>query len=164
MGLVVKVYSNLTPLDGDQDTDVLLRTGRWVNVHNYPEFSSRCNLFPKGEYEGDLIMDCVWAQSCRNFNNFRRGIARVVGINFDDMNKDTWLNYKDVDFFELLWFADNEGTIDYVIAEKLHNDFVNNLFRAEENTTFWKVWGDAYLNWIEGLRICFHNKGLMSFG
>lgn len=55
-------------------------------------------------------------------------------------------------FVELTWFADNEGVIGYVVAEKLYKDFVDNYEKAKAySQTFedGEYWFKKYETWMQ---------------
>lgn len=66
------------------------------------------------------------------YNDFRQEICKMIhGVEPEEI----WDNiekYKDSEFVEMINFADNEGSFDFVIAEKLYNEFQKYKSKAKQ--------------------------------
>jgi hypothetical protein len=138
MGLDVKVFQNITKLPKDaEDYDFI--------ASNYKEFKEQCqNLEWEAKYKAETKKRMI-SYPCSSHNDFRRELAEMIG-----KERRFWENPdmpKDVPFYELFNFADNEGTIDWESSQKLYNDFVSHKKLATEKLPLYYL--EYYGRWLE---------------
>lgn len=138
MGLDVKVFQNITKLPNDaEDYDFI--------AHNYKEFNERSkNLEWYGKYKAADKKRMI-SYSCSLHNDFRRELAVLIG-----KERRFWESSdvpKDVPFYELFDFADNEGTIDWESSQNIYNDFVKYKQSATEKLPVYYL--EIYDRWLE---------------
>ena len=115
MGLDVKVFQNITKLPKDSNEYGFI-------AYNYKEFKERSkNLEWEAKYKGETTKRMI-SYSCSFHNEFRRELAVLIGKERKFWEKPNIP--KNVPFYELFDFADNEGTIDWESSKNLYKDFV----------------------------------------
>lgn len=143
MGLDITVYSNVVPfdeknipLDSDGEMD-------WDYIYDHG--IRKAFAFPGMEQSLRPLTQDSWVQASGESWSFRAGSysgynwfrdhlsTMALGVDSGTVwaNPDT---YRDQPFFELINFADNEGTIGGEAARDLHEDFTN--FLAQATTYF----------------------------
>jgi hypothetical protein len=138
MGLDVKVFQNITKLSKDEeDYDFI--------ASNYKEFKERCsNLEWGAKYKAETEKRLI-SYAYSYHNDFRRELAEMIGE-----EKNFWESpdvSKDVPFYELFDFPDNEGTIDWESSQNLYNDFVQYKQLATEKLPLHYL--EYYGRWLE---------------
>jgi hypothetical protein len=136
MGLDVSVYQNNKVLDineDDEDYD--------YDFHAFAqeeEWEDRIKNLEKDRfYEGDQVAHLV-SYPYSSHNRFREELIRLIGrsdllyphdgkINWDKLHPE-----KNLPFYELIYFSDCEGVLDWQTSEKLYNDFKNHEFFANQ--------------------------------
>lgn len=165
MGLDVSVYQNYKLLDineedenYDYDFQAFVLEEEWEN---------RIKHLEKGKfYEGDQVAHLI-SYPYSSHNRFREELIRLVGkshllqadgrIDWDKLYEES-----DTPFYELVYFADNEGVLDWETSEKLYNDFkqheflANQVFKNEEHNL------RRYNNWMETFELG-KDKGVVVF-
>jgi hypothetical protein len=138
MGLDVLVFQNIKKLPKDvEDYDFV--------ASNYKEFKERCQNLEWGEkYNGETKKRMI-SYPYSFHNEFRRELAVLIG-----KERRFWESpdvSKDVPFYELFDFADNEGTIDWESSKNLYTDFVEYKQLATEKLP--KEYLEYYNMWLE---------------
>lgn len=138
MGLEVKVFQNIAKLPKDaEDYDFI--------ASNYKVFKERCqNLEWDAKYKAETKKRMI-SYPCSSHNDFRRELAVLIG-----KERKFWESPdipKDVPFYELFDFADNEGTIDWESSQNLYNDFVEHKQLATEKLPVYYL--EYYGRWLE---------------
>lgn len=182
MGLDMSCYSNVKPAtDGHDipDGESWCEADDHVKVYAYSGFTHALTgvaaettvtntdlgggmLEVKGCYDtSESEYHGFRAGSYGGYNAFREELANMVGRSAGhywggDGNPD-W------PFYELVNFADNEGTLDWVCAKALLDDFLQ--YRdefARRNPPEKNWWLETYDDWITGLRLA-ADHGLVVF-
>ena len=132
-----------------------------VNVFSY-EFEpiKHLTMFEEGYYE-DLDESDYVHFSYGLYNMFRKNICKLaLGEDIEYV----WDNIEDYigkPFIEFINFADNEGSFDYVVAEKLYNDFKEYLPKVEQE--FDKIDIEKYKKYMEILKQAVDYKGIVYY-
>lgn len=152
MGLDITVYSELKKVHGN-------RSDARVYLYNLPSFKARNTKFPKGHYSAEPIF------SAHNFygkyGQFRSLLAQLIGAKDQE---EVWNNpetYSAKPFYELINFADNEGTIDYEVAERIAKAFEE--FEAKALSEFDEYNLGKYQDWQKAFRLAADNKGVVKY-
>lgn len=151
MGLDISVFKNL--VRQDQESEEL-----W-SIYNIDCFAERNTKFPSGQYCAERILR-FGAGSYGGYNQFRRSLANMLNTTPEAI----WENaaeWKDKPFYEIIDFADNEGSIDYEVAENLLSDFIEYKEKAEFVLSNWE-W-EKYKDFMAALTLCVENKGVMVY-
>ena len=162
MGLDVSVYQNvrITKSEDDYSFMAFVIDDAWKYKIN--------NLVDGAKYTGDAThADVSYPYGAHN--RFREDLLRLTGrsdlltergrIDWDALERES-----SIPFFELLFFADNEGCLDHSISDTLYRNFLEWLssaekFCAEDGYTLGK-----YKDWLrvfsdgkqEGSVVVFH--------
>lgn len=176
MGLDITAYSNLeylgdTNLYTDDDDPYYQGVYRTLAYAGF-ERSTR-GLPNHAKLTGQLIAE-GWAKktektesfnfragSYTGYNQSRRLLATFAQYEIGDNFRD----YADEPFFELIWFADNEGTIGPEAAEDLYIDFTvyrDDWLKFIEADAF-NYYTDWYDNWIKAFDLG-RQHGMVVFG
>ena len=102
----------------------------------------------------------VMSSSYTGYGLFREKLAALVGLTPSQVWADPAAHSGDP-FFELINFADNEGTIGPDAAGDLLQDFRDHEAAAELALDAWEM--SSYKGWIEGLALA-TDHGAISFG
>jgi len=151
MELDISVYKNVIPSDDETEC---------FTIYNIPEFRARCTAFPEGDYEAEEIFS-FRAGSYSTYNELRRQIAGLINTTPEKV----WKNpdyYSQKPFYELINFADNEGTIDFIVSEKLAKDFQQSLPLAEERIIK-SHYLETYKCFLTAFTLAAKNKGIVRF-
>ena len=117
--------------------------------------------FPEGYYDTQFLNAPDFDMGYGGYNHFRQKICLMVhGVTPDDIwdNIDKWLGKP---FIEFINFADNEGSFDFVIAEKLYKNFSDFKEKAEKELP-----ADLYrryCDYMEILKVVYENKGVIYY-
>lgn len=162
MGLDINIYKNVKVVEGDrQDDDFEWDFIAYV-IDDRWKFKIK-NLEEDKSYVGDRLDELSFGYSYGTHSWFRNHLCSLVldkplGKFYDEMNED-------MDFIELIDFADNEGCLDWEVSEKLYNDFVKwdekakeYLKGEEEARHFYRI----YTNWLEAFKAA-KDKGVIEF-
>lgn len=101
------------------------------------------------------------AGSYSSYGNFRRALARAAWGFEPDYEKSHPDQLRDLPFFELIYFADNEGTIGPASAADLAADFVEHGERVAPQLDEWDA--SSYLEWTRAFQAA-AGHGLVVFG
>lgn len=115
MGLDVRCVYNLTPSEDDENYDVYISTPKFDDVDHV-------TMFEFGAYKCES--SCIFrAGAYSAYNRFRNSISTIaLSVKAEEVWENP-LKYKGKPFFEIINFTDCDGCFDYVIADKLLNDF-----------------------------------------
>ncbi|MCX4259527.1 MAG: hypothetical protein OSJ34_07400 [Muribaculaceae bacterium] len=117
--------------------------------------------------EGYWLCKCLGSayldMPCSTFNDFRRAVCAPIHGDWERYTGDVEAGRVLCDgaFAEFLWFADNEGCFDYVVAEKLLNDFVT--CKDKIYPTLDKYDRYHYLVYTRILEECVRDKGVVYY-
>ena len=143
MGLSVRVYVNIKPSEFEEDSAFFAYVidDDWKHCIKNLEYD-------KG-YTGDMVyegMDYPYSSHSR----FRESLVKVMARAdlLDGEGKIKWkVLPKDLPFYDLIWFADNEGCLDWEISETIHADFV--LFDKAAKKILSDYEYNIYKTWME---------------
>lgn len=116
--------------------------------------------FEEGVYDTEYLDSPDFSMSYSGYNRFREQICLMVhGIMpneiWGDINE--WVGKS---FVEFINFADNEGSFDYLIAEKLYKDFSDFKEKAKQAMPDWYNSYCAYMNILKAVS---DNKGVIYY-
>ena len=128
MGLDITAYSRLHEVERDNEyVKEFLEHGHWFEIHDAvlqwqnKEFPGRANGLKAGVYSFCDQLS-FRAGSYGGYNEWRDQLANMIGW---ENAEDYWKDAKPGEpFYDLINFADNEGTIGSEAAAKLARDFV----------------------------------------
>ena len=146
MGLDVSVYKNIKRTDVEDEIDFTAFV-----IDESWKYKIK-NLEDGKDYKGEPTdADVRYAYSTHN--RFRETLLKIIGRNdlLLENGKIDWVrieNEKQMPFYELIWFADNEGCLDFEISNILYNDFLKYKelavkYLADDDYTLQK-----YLDWL----------------
>jgi hypothetical protein len=105
------------------------------------DFPEQIDVLLEGMYKVEGDSHCFHAGSCGSYGDWRKQLANMIGTTAEKIWADPT---QKLPFVELIWFADNEGTIGPHTSMKLHKDFVDNLDKAKEFSVTLPFEGAAY--------------------
>ena len=154
MGVSIRVYTDIKETNEEEsDFRAFTLEGFEDRIKNL-----KFNSYYKGKYEGTFI-----SYPCSSHNIFRQNLAILI-----DKPKGFWYEYdyhtyrinKNVPFYELFEFADNEGCIDYESSEELYKDFnhYKNIAKDQLSNEIFEY----YEEWLNIFSIA-RNKGVVVF-
>lgn len=151
MSVYISAYKVIRPLDDpDNDHTTMIYTLDFPCVEHLSSFK-------EGWYEVEEIHNPFIDMTYSGYRRFREWIAQtVLGVECQVIYDNLGI-YKNEPFFELINFADNEGCFDFVIAEKLLDDF--NMFKEEMEGRFLPT----YLNYMGILENAVKCKGIVKY-
>lgn len=158
MGLDVSVYQNIKKVElENDDSEEFYENQDFRAFVICDEWKYKVkNLVYDSYYTGDVVgPDFGYPYSAHM--HFRNQLASITG----DMN---WTNEVDETkpYFELLYFADNEGCLDWEISEKLYNEFVDNRELAMSKLGYDEAFVRRYDIWTEIFKLG-KDKGVVVF-
>lgn len=171
MGLDLAAYSNVTVLPVDPEREIdgenairvfayagFERSTRGLADHDV--LSSDGRMIARREYDITASGSLYWsAGSYIGYGRFRESLAEIAGRPASDYRPDS---DGTAPFYELVWFADNEGAIGHEAAADLLADFQE--YRARYHSEHAdSQWADTYDEWIVGLTLA-ADHGLVHFG
>lgn len=116
--------------------------------------------FEEGVYDTEYLDSPDFSMSYSGYNRFRELICLMVhGVRPDVIwsNINNWLEKP---FVEFINFADNEGSFDYLIAEKLYKDFSDFKEKAKQ---YIPDWYNSYCAYMDILKAVSENKGVIYY-
>jgi hypothetical protein len=123
MGLYIRTYINLKFISSDEEAiDNLRDEPGYAEIHVNPYFPGRADSLQDGIYSCAEVFE-FRAGSYSWYGLFRRALAALGGM--EDVES-VWKHpktHEDQPFFELVNFADNDGTLDRSTCSKLADDF-----------------------------------------
>ncbi len=157
MGLDITAYKQLTKVAVAVDKDSEpLDGGEYFHAYANPDFPGREEGVEHHAYYSFVQDFAFRAGSYSGYGDWRRQLADLAG----------WPSYEAVQdatdgpFFELLWFADNEGTIGPVVSAKLAGDFAAYQSRADKHHDAW--FREKYTKWRAAFEMA-RDNGAVSF-
>lgn len=151
MSVYISAYKVIRPLDDpNHDRTMMIYTLDFPCVEHL-------SAFKEGWYEVEEIPNPFIDMAYSGYWRFREWISQIVlGVEcqviYDHLEA-----YANAPFFELINFADNEGCFDFVIAEKLLDDF--NRFKDKVRGTFLPT----YLSYMGILENAVKCKGIVKY-
>ena len=115
----------------------------------------------EGVYETEYLDTPDFGMAYSSYNRFREAVCEMAHkcSPYDIWNNiENWIGKSLVEFIN---FADNEGSFDYVIAEKLYNDFESHLDTAKNELH--RDHFDSYKIYMEILKSVSDNKGVIYY-
>lgn len=162
MGLDIVAHSKIEPVtDLPEDEDDRYEAG-FIRAYVLTGFDQSLRGLEDGQWyrsTGDTLHFCAGSYS--GYNHFREALSRAV---YDVDPATVWANpdaYRDRPFFELINFADNEGTIGPEAAADLAADF-----DEWADTVHERLDDDYYRAKYDEWRAAFHlaaGSGLVNF-
>lgn len=159
MGLSVTVYKNIKHCN-DEDANFVAyvadKSWKWKVK----------NLIYNQAYKGDFI-DNVGIDCGYGFHGLFRGFLLKIAGRPDLIGSDGKVEYekiykeKGLPFFDLIDFADNEGCLDWEVAEKILVDF--ELYAEKASQSDNAVMSERYVKWHGVFRAAVDHKGVIVF-
>lgn len=143
-----------------QRTDANNEDARYIFTYDFSPIE-HLTKFDEGFYKCERIEAPDFYMTYGTFMAFRRIICKMaLGVSLEHIliNAKKYINSP---FIELLYFADNEGSFDYAVAEKLYKDFLSLLDEAEKCLTGTML--QMYKIYMEILRIAAENKAVVYY-
>lgn len=117
--------------------------------------------FEEGYYKTERLEKSVTLDlSYTTYNRFRLAICNMVHHVTPSVIWTLIKLMKGKPFVELINFGDNEGCFDYIVAEKLYNDFVTYRDRAEKDIP---EFYDCYCTYMKILENAVKCKGIVQY-
>lgn len=156
MGLDVKTYGNIKLAENEEDADftAFVIDEDWKHKIK--------NLQDGKAYNGDVIFRGVsYPYSAHNI--FREKLVKLVGREelLDSKGKIKWNELPaDIPFYDLIYFADNEGCLDWEVSNTIYSDFekFNEKAKLEMNEDDYS----KYETWLETFKSA-KNDGVVVF-
>lgn len=119
--------------------------------------------FKEGYYNYEPYGNAELSIPCSSFNDFRRAVCAPIHGDWDEycLKVESGEEQSDGAFAEFLYFADNEGCFDYVIAKKLLGDFEkhrNSIYPTLATPYQW-----CYDSYTQILKECTECKGVVYY-
>lgn len=116
--------------------------------------------FEEGVYDTEYL-DCTdFSMSYSGYNRFRELICLMVHSVRPEVIWSNINNWLEKPFVEFINFADNEGSFDYLIAEKLYKDFSDFKEKAKQDIPDWY---NSYCAYMDILKTVSDNKGVVYY-
>lgn len=158
MGLSVSLYTDITKCTQDE--------GDFTAFVIDPEWENRISLLEAGEHYRGKEVARVVDYSYSTHMTFRRYLLVLSGRS-NLINKSNqcilWnLCSPSMDFYELIYFADNAGCFDWATAKELLADFdkYESVNAASDTSSPMR---ESYFAWHEALRTAVNNQGVFVF-
>lgn len=157
MGLEVTTYGNIKLAQNEEDADFVayVISDDWrIKVRNLQ--------YGKG-YNGDAVFEGV-SCSYSAHSRFREELIKLInrGDLLDGKGKIKWVEIPNeiIPFHEFIYFADNEGCLDWEVSLVIYNDFkrFNNKAKLEMSEYYYSM----YETWLETFR-CAKDYGVVVF-
>lgn len=148
MGLDVSVFKNVkrTDIENEVCFTAIVIDERW-------EYKIK-NLENEKDYKGDYAISKV-SYGYSTHNRFREILLKIIGRNdlLVEGGEINWERIKEqnkLPFYELIWFADNEGCLDFEISNILYQNF---LYWKEDAMKYFNenrddYFKEKYLDWL----------------
>lgn len=153
MGLSVILHENVSHVSQCVD-DLNCFLAHVINE----QFESNISQLKKGEYYVSEKRTRSISYPYSYHAEFRSHLCVLIGLKYD-----YWRENKDPGncFHELLFFADNEGCIDWKTSRKLAADFINNEVKAmlSDNARF----KEFYKEWMDLLLVASNEGNVIEF-
>lgn len=164
MGLDITAYSHLEPVGLHVDLGTWCEDDNHVQVMTYDSFPQSYRGLPDlGRWLDFIVGGCYAITPQTETHRFRAGSYGGYGVWRDDL-REQFNPESDPDgpFYELIWFADNEGAIGPEAAADLLKDFEQH---ADAYVTDGYVFGhsrEKYADWTRAFRLA-ADSGLVDF-
>lgn len=167
MGLDITAYSNLTHIG--RHAEDWCPNGEHIQAYAYADFPLSFRGIPVlAEHDGSIHGGCYIASPDSETFQFRAG--SYSGYNCWRRDLATQFNPKagpnegfDLPFFELIWFADNEGCIGPEAAADLLADFQAHADAYTPGADAYDEWyREKYTDWTRAFKLA-ADGGLVSF-
>jgi|GEM_PF-3096407 len=175
MGLDITAYSNVSVLPDDVDRSDLDGWGEtWISAFAYAGFHRSTRglvdhdvargdgrFIAEHDYDISKSAHHYWhGGSYGGYGRRRAAIAEMFDIPSPATDLDDYLaRYQDRPFFELVWFADNEGAIGHEAAADLLGDFLEHRVALLASPALDAQWLN---DWTVGLALA-ASDGLVRF-
>lgn len=166
MGLDVSVYQNYRVLDINEDDDDYDYNFNALSLED--EWEDRMKNLEKGKYyAGDRVAHLI-SYPYSSHNRFREQLIRLIGRSDLLLSHDGTIDWealypeKNLPFYELVYFSDCEGVLDWETSEKLYNDFKNHEFLAKQVFKNEEYNLRRFNEWMETFELG-KNKGVVVF-
>lgn len=116
--------------------------------------------FEEGVYDTEYLDSPGFSMSYGGYNRFREQISLMAHGVMPDViwrNINKWVGKP---FIEFINFADNEGSFDYLIAEKLYKDFSDFKEKAKQVIPDWY---NSYCIYMDILKAAVANQGVVHY-
>lgn len=116
--------------------------------------------FEEGVYDTEYLESPDFNMSYSGYNRFREQISLMV---HDVIPNVIWSNINEwvgKPFIEFINFTDNQGSFDYLIAEKLYKDFSN--FKEKAKLVM-PEWYNSYCVYMDILKAVAENQGVIYY-
>ena len=161
MGVDIKAYKLRKYLGAKYNNEMLesnCKARRIFSMNFHP--IHHLTKFEDGFYETEYLYSPEFSMPYSCYNDFRRKISIMVhGVNpvviWDNID-----DYVGKHFVEFINFADNEGSFDYVVADKLYKDFSEFKEKAKKDIP---EYYNSYCNYMEILKAASENKGVVYY-
>ncbi len=166
MGLDITAYTRLRAVG--RHTDGWCYEEGHINAFAYDCFPRSFRGIPVAATEvvggGSMLLGGCYTPTDRTDRfDFEAGSYGGYGMWRDDLraqfNPDT---DPDGPFYELIWFADNEGCIGPEAADDLRRDFVTHVDRYRPPPEHGRWWVDKYKAWLNACKLA-ADAGLIRF-
>lgn len=152
MGLDIAVYRNYTVVERDEDgepEDYDFHAYQSIKDWNYKCEELELDEYYTGEY---VCRPVSYAYSSHMW--FRMELLKLIGredlINDNQIDWDSIVENKDMDFYELIYFSDCEGCLDSNMSKILlknflnHKDKVDNMNQEDRFVYYYNDWVEAF--------------------
>lgn len=139
----------------------------WMYVYVLPDFApiKHLTMFQEGYWEAEYYHEPRFSMTYGGFSrDFRKGICMAMyGMDYEATLEamDKGDVAFDAPFAEMLWFADNEGCFDYVVAAKLLKDFRDNADKILP--TMIGYLQNKYVEYMAVLEKCVEVEGVVDY-
>lgn len=112
------------------------------------------------------VYDVEWGEygshfSYGGFYRFREMLCQMIYNKDFESVVDNVEKYLGQPFIEMIDFADNEGSFDYIIAEKLYQDFIN--YQKQASEILGEYMYEQYRDYMKCLKETIDCKGVMYY-
>ena len=147
MGLDVSVYKNVVKTDDDGNYSFMAFT---INE----DWDYKIKNLEKNSFYNGQICDCDVSYSYGSHNRFREELVKMLGRNdlISNNGRIDWyelIKEKDLPFYDLIYFADNEGCMDWEVSAKLYENFKDNLDKAKIYFSTDLYFLEKYNDWLK---------------
>ena len=163
MGLDVRVYQNIKEVADADDADftafVVAEEWEWKIK----------NLKKEAHYVGTCVDHTISYPYSRH-SRFREMLIRLIG-RIDLLQADGQINWdelpteqgSDIPFIDLVFFADNEGCLDWEVSEKIYQDFKKWEDKVDADGGLSEYDVELYRDWMNVFDLARQN-GVVVFG
>ena len=157
MGLDITAYQVVTKLNVTSADETWEADGLWIDEE---QPFNRLDGLETGAYAVSGDRYAFRAGSYSGYNEWRRMLARMVGV----IDRELWNDHseaaKATPFYELICFSDAEGTIGPKTCAKLAKDFDDWADRAKASGD--RYWLEKYQDWSKAFHLA-AERGVVDF-